>query len=101
EHMMDWDMMDGNVWRGLGLRLLLANAQGQVVADTDLDLVGTRLAPAELAAGVPITVANQAVGTLLAVSALTAAPSPAAAFLTEVNRATWLASAMVSALAVL
>jgi signal transduction histidine kinase len=99
EEMTAWGALEGNVWRGLGLRLLLADREGKVIADTESDLTGTLLTPSEMAAGVPITVENQAVGTLLAVSALASAPSPAADYMRTVNRSTWLASAVVSALA--
>ncbi|HXF61035.1 MAG TPA: ATP-binding protein [Caldilineaceae bacterium] len=92
--------MGGNVWSGLGLRLLLADAQGRVVADTESELVGSLLAPAELAAGIPLTVENRPVGTLLAVSALADVSSPATTFLAAVNRAAWLAAALVTGLAV-
>lgn len=99
---MDGDLMiGGDSWASLGLRLLVADAQGVVVADTEFELVATALAPAELAAGIPLTVGTLPVGTLLAVSAAATTPSPATDFLRELNRSTWVSSSIAGGLALL
>ena len=78
---MDSGMMVGeDTWGSMGLRLLIADTQGSVVADTESTLLTTQLAPAELAAGIPLTVESKSVGTLLAVSAVTTTSSPATDF---------------------
>lgn len=98
----DWDtggMMDGDVWGGMGISLLLADDQGIVIADTASSAIGEKLTPAELAAGTPLLVEGQQVGTLLAVSAPAGVATPAGDFLSEVNRSTWLAGLVASGLA--
>ncbi|MCS7222595.1 MAG: ATP-binding protein [Anaerolineae bacterium] len=86
------DMMNGDMWAWMGLRLLLADEQGVVVADSAASLTGTKLKPADLAAGVPIWVDGRLVGTLLAVLASTDATTLASDFLKGVRRLTWLVS---------
>jgi hypothetical protein len=49
-------------------RFLLADAGGQIVADSQGDLVGQSLSETELTAGVPIEVGGEQVGTLLIVA---------------------------------
>jgi two-component system OmpR family sensor kinase/two-component system sensor histidine kinase BaeS len=67
-------------------RLLLADIEGQVLADSQAELVGERLSTAELALGVPIEVDGQPVGILLAPAAGDIHQSLEAEFLREVNR---------------
>lgn len=88
-----------DMWGWMGLRLLLADAQGTVVADTDSALTGSTLLPTELAIGTPIKVNGQEVGVLLPVTAIADTPSAAADFLRAVNTATWLSSLAAAALA--
>ncbi len=90
-----------DLWGGMGLRLLLADADGIVVADTAETLLGSALTLGELAAGIPISVASQTVGTLLAVSTLADTPSPATDFVAAVTRSTWLATLLTGGLALL
>jgi two-component system OmpR family sensor kinase/two-component system sensor histidine kinase BaeS len=78
--------------RGQGLgsgsatdRLLLADASGRVLADSQDSLVGQRLTDGDLAAGVPIEVEGQQVGTLLVAAERTVIESPEAEFLRQVN----------------
>ncbi len=82
-----WDM-----WAMTGQRLIIADAQGRVVSDTVGGLVGKTLPPKELATGVPITVGDRRVGTLI-VTTLDAVSSatPAGEFLSSVNRSILLA----------
>jgi signal transduction histidine kinase len=77
--------------RGQGLgtlldRLLLAGPDGQVLADSQNDLVGSQLSAAELARGVPVQVAGRSVGTLLVPAAGSSYESLEGEFLREVNR---------------
>jgi two-component system OmpR family sensor kinase/two-component system sensor histidine kinase BaeS len=67
-------------------RLILADGDGQVVADTEGTLVGEHLSDAELALGTPIEVAGERVGTLLIPAAASVHESLDANFLREVNR---------------
>jgi two-component system OmpR family sensor kinase/two-component system sensor histidine kinase BaeS len=69
-------------------RLLLAGADGQILADTQGDLVGQQLSSAALAAGVPIEVGGQPVGTLFIPAAEGVYESLEAEFLDRVNN--WL-----------
>jgi signal transduction histidine kinase len=72
---------------GMGQRLILADAHGKVVADTEKALIGSLLTEMELASGAPISVQGQRVGTL--VVGPTNVPSvanPAGIFLASVNR---------------
>jgi signal transduction histidine kinase len=83
----------GGQGRGQGLgagvatdRLLLADANGQVVADSQDELVGQRLSDMELAVGIPIEAGGQWVGTLLIGAEGTVYESLEAEFLRQVNR---------------
>lgn len=107
----EWDGMDmgdnmgmgstSNPWSTMGLRLLLADAQGRVIADTTAQEVGATLSPADLVAGVPILAGNQQVGTLLPVYAGTNLSSTAGDFVASVNHSTWLAGVVASVVALL
>ena len=66
--------------------LLLADADGRVVADSQDNLVGQRLSDADLAAGVPIEVEGRRVGTLLVAAERAVLESPETEFLRQVNR---------------
>ena len=84
-------MMRGtNMWQMMGLRALVVDNLGRVVADSAGDsansLEGVRLTSAELAAGVPITVGDNWVGTAL-VTTLEESGGQDQRFLQEVNRA--------------
>lgn len=93
--------MTGDMWTAMGIRLLLADAQGVVVADTVSISAGTELAPAVLAAGIPVLVNDQPVGTLLAMPLGADVATPASDFLSAVNRSTWLASLAAGGVALL
>jgi two-component system OmpR family sensor kinase/two-component system sensor histidine kinase BaeS len=80
------------MWAMMGLRVVLSDARGQVIGDSADLLTGHTLAAAQLAAGVPIRVNGQTVGTVIGASlAEPIAASPAGAFLKEVNRSILLA----------
>jgi signal transduction histidine kinase len=66
--------------------LLLADINGQVVADSQDELVGQRLSEVELSAGVPVEVEGQQLGTLLVAAEGTVHESPESEFLRQVNR---------------
>jgi two-component system OmpR family sensor kinase/two-component system sensor histidine kinase BaeS len=67
-------------------RLLLAGLDGRVLADSLAELVGQVLSPAELAAGAPIEVDGQEVGTLVVAADTAVHQSLDAQFLRQVNR---------------
>lgn len=72
---------------GMDQRLILADARGMVIADSEQALLGSQLSPEEIASGAPVTVQNQVVGTLIVVSAnLQSVSNPASTFLASVNR---------------
>jgi len=105
----EWDGMDmgdemgstTNPWNMMGLRLLLADAQGKVVVDSVGQDVGMTLSSADLAAGVPILAGDQQVGTLLPVYAGTNVSSAAGDFVSSVNHSTWLAGGFAAVVALL
>lgn len=70
----------------VGERLLLADTDGWVLADSGGDLVGERLSDAELALGTPIEVEGRLVGVLLVPAVEGAHESLEAEFLSQVNR---------------
>jgi signal transduction histidine kinase len=80
-------------------RLLLADPDGQVVADSASELVGEDLAAETLAAGVPIEVDGRQVGTLLATAQEDVHQSLETQFLREVNRSLWWAGLGAAVLA--
>jgi len=92
-------MMGDDMLTWMGLRLLLADESGRVVVDTASSTLGTTLAAADLAAGVPLVVDGHQVGTLLAVSMTADVATPAGDFLSAVNRSTWLAGLSAGMLA--
>ena len=79
---------------GMGQRLIVADGQGKVIADTadasgnsDPPLTGSQLTPAELASGAAVIVNGQVVGTLIVTPAnLKSVSNPADTFLASVNR---------------
>ncbi len=76
-----------DMWAMMGLRVVLADARGQVISDSADLLTGQTLPATELATGTPIQVNGQTVGTVIGASlAAPVAASPAGAFLTNVNR---------------
>ncbi len=91
---------------GPGRRITLADALGNVVADST-GAAGGQLPANQLSRGVPITVRGQRVGTLLASGASGLQPmggmmgAPEQAFLDRVNRAVLLAGLAAGALALL
>ncbi|MBI3240961.1 MAG: HAMP domain-containing protein [Chloroflexi bacterium] len=89
-------------------RLIIADAQGQIVADSDGRFTGQRLSNDELASGLPIEVDGAQVGTLLAAGSgpgmmMGGFGSPGQAsedeLLFRVNRAIFLAAAVAGGLA--
>jgi signal transduction histidine kinase len=80
-------------------RLIVADGDGRVVADSQGSLVGEQLSNAELAQGAPIEVDSQAVGTLLIPAEATAYESLEHQFLSRVNRSLLWAGLAAAALA--
>ena len=100
---MDGMNMSGasNPWSMMGLRLLLADAQGTIVADSAGQDVGKIISPSNLAAGEPVLVGNQRVGTLLPLYAGSNVPNAAGDFITAINQSTLLAGVIAVAAALL
>ncbi len=90
-----------NTWSMMGLRLLLADAQGIIIADSAAQDVGKTVSSTNLAVGVPIVAGNQQVGTLLPLYAETNTPNTAGDFVSSVNRSTWLAGITAAVVALL
>ena len=90
-----------NPWNMMGLRLLLADAQGTIVADSAGQDVGKTISPSNLAAGEPVLVGNQQVGTLLPLYAGSNVPNAAGDFITAINQSTLLAGSIAVLVALL
>lgn len=93
-------MGTAGVWAMFGSRLIVADAQGTVVADTGDALVDTSLTSPDLAQGLALMAGGQLAGTLLVVP-YSAPTSPAGDFLGAVNRAALTAGATAAGLALL
>jgi two-component system OmpR family sensor kinase/two-component system sensor histidine kinase BaeS len=90
-----------NPWSMMGLRLLLADSTGAIVADSVAQDVGRTLSAVDLAAGVPILAGSQQVGTLLPVYAGTNVPNAAGDFVSAVNHSTLWAGVVATVVALL
>lgn len=91
-------MSGGNMWGAMGIHLVLADAQGRVVADTDGQLVGRHLSEDILDQGRPLVVDGQQVGTLIATDP-DVASSVAGDFLQAINRSVLLAALVAGVVA--
>jgi signal transduction histidine kinase len=80
-------------------RLIVAGADGRVVADSQGELAGERLSAAELAQGAPIEVDGQVVGTLLLSAEAAASQLLERQFLSRVNQSLVWAGLAATALA--
>jgi signal transduction histidine kinase len=90
-------MMEEHMWAD---RLILADEQGTVVADSYGELVGQQLSEADMAGGVAITVEGQRVGTLIVTSPQAGEQRTLEDdFLRSVNRSILLAGLVTGALA--
>ena len=89
----------GRIGSAAADRLVLADAEGRVLADTGGELAGQRLSEAELALGTPIEVAGQLVGILLVPSGDAVHPSLEGEFLRRVNDSLLLAGLAAVAVA--
>ncbi len=97
--MDDMPMMgsDVDMWTGMSLRVIVADANGQVLVDTADDLTNSTLATSILEQAVPIMVADRTVGYVL-VSPLASANTPETLFLESVTRAVLLVALGMSVL---
>jgi signal transduction histidine kinase len=93
-------MGSGGMWGQIGLRMVVADLEGIVVADSGQALIGERMEPEVLAQGIPIVAQGQQVGTLLLLNPSRYAPLQEA-FLTTTNRAVLLAGLAAGAAALL
>jgi len=106
-HMMDTQMIGSSMWSHMGVRLVLTDDHGQVVADTAGaeaaagPVTGSSSAPTSLTAGTPITVGSRTVGTLYAINNVNDPTSLAKDFLAAAQRSVWLATAAAGAVAML
>lgn len=108
EALLDFGGMGGMMGM-MGQRLMLADAEGWVVADTRFALIGQSLTAADLAEGVPVEVNGRRVGTLLAEGGMVgghgfqfgAGLDPGIDLLPRVNRAIWLAALAAGGVALL
>lgn len=90
----------GDMWHATGLRFVLADADGTVVADTGDEVEGQRVPPENLSQGTPIQSGDQQVGTLLVVLP-NANTEARIAFLGGVIRAVMLAAVAAGGFALL
>lgn len=97
-----WDsMMDWEMWPALGVRAVLADERGTVVADTASEAVGRTLPQSTLASATPVQSSGRTVGYLVITSLdAQAAGNPTADFLASVNRSILVAALASGALAV-
>lgn len=90
-----------DMWTMMGVRIILADAGGQVISDSADLLTGQTLPSATLVSGAPVQINGRVVGTVIGATPANApATSPAGAFLKEVNRSILLA-VLVTGLAAL
>jgi signal transduction histidine kinase len=95
-----WDSATaGSPWAWMGIRLLLADEQGTIIADSAGLRVGQELAPDEVASGTPVEVNDRPVGTLVAVTSLADGATPAGGYLHTLYISIWLSSITAGALA--
>ncbi len=97
-HGSQWGNSD--MWGQMGLRVVIADRQGEVVADSGNSLLGERLSPNVLQRGIPIMVDGQQVGTLLLINPQRYAPLQQS-FLSAVNRSVLLAGLVAGVAALL
>lgn len=99
--MMGQGQMRGAAMGNMSNRILLADAQGIIVADSTLSQLGEPMDPALLASGTPVPVDGQKVGTLVVdASHMTGVLDPSAQeFLSEVNRSLLLAGLVAGVIA--
>jgi signal transduction histidine kinase len=98
-HMMSSQIIGSSIWTHMGVRLVLTDDQGKVVADTVAPAV--EATPAVLTAGTVITADGRTVGTLYALNGVDDSASLARDFLAAAQRSAWLASGVAGAVALL
>lgn len=105
-HMADAQMIGNSVWTHMGVRFVLTDNQGEIIADTGtpVDAAAGETQPADLGkltSGTPVTVAGHTVGTLYALNDVDEPASLASDFLAAVQRSVWLASGAAGIVALL
>ncbi|MHB8135736.1 MAG: sensor histidine kinase [Anaerolineaceae bacterium] len=92
----------GNAMTSSDQRLILADGKGIVISDTLNELIGNQLSTSELQNGVPITVKDSMVGTLIiTINSLNGSSTLSDEFLASVNRAIVESVVVVSILALI
>lgn len=87
---------------GMGQRLILADAQGRVIGDTENTFVGSQLSAEELAIGAPIIVQGALAGTLIIAPAeVQTVANPANTFISSVNRSILISVLVAGAISLL
>jgi signal transduction histidine kinase len=92
---------NGSPWAWMGIRLLLADGQGTVIADSAGVRLGERLEPEEMSVGTPVEVDGRPVGTLVAVTSLADEVTPASGYLHTLYLSIWLSSITAGGLSLL
>ncbi len=93
------DWIGWGMWSmGGGDRLILADANGVVVADTEGELTGQQLSAAERENGAPVTVGDEMVGTLI-IAMAEGRPTPEQDFMDAVNRSILMAGVVAGIIA--
>ncbi len=99
--MMNRGQMRGGGMAGMSSQVLLADAQGVIVADSNRQEIGMPLDPNRIASGIPIVVDGQTVGTLVIAGSPAGmmVDAPAEEFLAHVNRSLALAAVVAVGIA--
>jgi len=93
-----WQAAGAGMMGGLGQRLILTDAEGVVISDTQNALLGKSIPAKELSSGTPVMVNNTRVGTLVVTpNDTTGSGTPAGEFLASVNQAI-ISSALIAGL---
>jgi signal transduction histidine kinase len=83
-----WQAAGGGMMGAMGQRLILTDAQGVVISDTQDALMGRNIPSKELSSGTPILASNTQVGTLVVTpNDISGTGSPAGEFRASVNQA--------------
>lgn len=95
-------MMDmSNPWSMMGIRLLLTDVDGSIIADSSSQNTGSTLPSSDLEAGIPIIYQDQPVGYLFSIQADANLPGAAGDFVSSVNHFAWLSGIITALFALL
>lgn len=95
-------MMDmSGPWSMMGIRFLLTDTNGSIIADSSSQDTGGTLPSSDLEAGIPIKYQNQSVGYLFSIQADANLPGAAGTFVSSVNHFAWLSGIITALFALL